>query len=186
MVRYIVLFFVFCCCSTFAKIGVNRDYSVISEADYSMLNDAQRESSSAKYIIVSEVYSRKVAKQIASFQSSDSIYLASLTLLSKGKSSFFREYLNTMDQNHELYHLLHGVYYLATLNYIEAQHYLESGSPDQFSFESKLLLADCKMASATNQRVVFNLYQEAFDSTNSNACRFLIKDRIRRVKYNHR
>ncbi len=182
---FLLVFFCLTITSAYAKIGINENYKIVSNAKYSK-KITNSSTVYTNFIVLPELFKTKVAKNISEYSDKDSIYISAMTLLSKGKVETVLDYLEQAKDDLDSYYLLKGLCCLAKMDYTNAKNCFEKEESEKYKFLNNLLLADCVcfFSYLDNYKdQVLEYYQKAYDSSGNDRERKEVKDRIRRYKY---
>jgi hypothetical protein len=169
---------------TFARIGQNTDYWLISESDYIMRNLNGKDVTLRRHIVVP--FMDKNFKTIFETNDQEALLAKFAFMLKKNKTRWMEKYLANCDTTLHINNLIKGLYYFSQKNYSQSLFYLNRFEDKRYNFLKQLLIADCffeLLADKKDYRLIINYYQSALDMTASETYKELIHNRIKYIKY---
>lgn len=168
----------------FAKVGMNKDFWIISQKDYDIRISKGKDVVLKRYIVVPNM--DKNYKSISDTDSDFLILSKFSYMLKKNKSSNLEYYINICDAHKQINLLVNGLYYLSEKKYSKAIEFLNQYESSEYEFLKYLLIADCKYELLTIKRDYKNIikdYQIALDIANDDKTKALVNNRIKFIKY---
>ena len=185
MIKKTILFFlVLISIPTFGKIGINRNYSIISHADYNKRQNKGQDILLCRCIVIPNY--NKNFKEIMQVKDQNLLLATFSFMLRKNKQRKMEEYIFQCDTSIEINNLLCGLYYFSLKDYRKALDYFEKYKNLEFQFLKYLLVADCNyelLENKKNYKLILELYQAAFDISKNEQNQSIINNRIKFIKY---
>ena len=182
--KILILLLLFISTPSFAYIGDNKDFWIISQEEYNHRISRGKDVTVRRYIIVPAI--DKKYKDI--FETSDEkALLAKFSfLLKKNKYTWIDKYIKNYDNSLEINNLIKGLYHFSKSQYSQAIAQFEKVDNEEFEFFKLLMIADCKyemLPEKKNYKSIIGEYQIAIDSTNNERNKSIINNRIKYIKY---
>lgn len=185
MIKKSILFFmVLLSLPTFAKIGSNRDYMIISQSEYNERTGKGENIHFRRCIVVPD-YNENY-KEIHEVDDQNLLLSTFSFMLKENKKREMKQYITQCDTLLEINSLLCGLYYFSQKEYNKALYYIEKYDNIEYSFLKHLLIADIKyelLDDKSNYKSVLSLYQEAYDISDKEQNKVIIKNRIKYIRY---
>jgi hypothetical protein len=180
----LILFFIIIPSYTFPGIGENKDYSIISQNDYSKLISRGRDVTLRRYLVVPNLDNN--FKNI--FDTTDErVALAKFSfMLRKNKRAWIEKYLENNDNSLGINDLIKGLYYFSKKQYTEALIHLGNFNNEENKFLKYLLIADCEyelLPGTEDYKTRIEVYQNAMNHAISELDRKIINNRIKYIRY---
>lgn len=182
--KFLLLVFIIIALPSIAKVGINKNYWIISQKEYGLRVSKGKDIILKRYIVVPEINS-----DFKTISNSDTeiVQLAKFSyLLQKNKTKYINNYIENCDKNKEINQLIQGLYYFSQLQYKKAIEVLTQFNNPDYQFLKYLLIADCKYELLLNKqdyKKVITDYQKALDIANAEKNKTLINNRIKFIKY---
>jgi len=180
----ILFFFFLFSIPTFGKIGINGNYSIVSQKDYEKKVSKGYNVALSKFIIVPG-YNKKY-KDISEVKNKYDLFAIFSFMLKKNKISKMEEYVSKCDTAFQINNLICGLYYFSQKQYLNALVYFENYMEEDFQFLKYLLIADINyelLENKNNYKLALQLYQEAFDISKREQEKTIVNNRIKNIKY---
>lgn len=185
MIRNVlILFLVLISAQSFARIGDNRNYWIISQNDYDDRISRGKDVLLRRYFIVPSV--DKKYKDILETKDEKALLAKFSFMLNKNKNSWIDKYINNCDNSLDINNLIKGLYYFSKAQYNQAITHLEKIENMEYGFLQLLIIADCKyemLPDKKNYKTIIGAYQVALDRTDNEQNKAIINNRIKFVKY---
>lgn len=182
--QFFILLGIFMSLQTFARIGQNSDYWLISESEYTMRNLNGKDVTLRRHIVVPFI--DKNFKTIFETKDEEALLAKFAFMLKKNKTGWMEKYLLNCDTALHINNLIKGLYYFSQKNYSLSLFYLNNFENKNYNFLKQLLIADCffeLLADKKDYKLILNYYQSALDITASETYKILIHNRIKYIKY---
>jgi hypothetical protein len=168
----------------FCRIGDNRDFWLISLADFENRIAKGRDVTLRRYIVVP--YFDKNHIDVLNKLDENATLAKFAFLLSKNRKKLIERYMKELLNRPENY-LIKGLYFFSKKQYTSALSYLELINNKEFDFLKYLLIADCKYEIAIaskNGKPNVEIFQTAMDNSNNHLEKLIINNRVKHLKYN--
>ena len=168
----------------YAKIGTNRDYTIISQNDYNTNLTKGKDVVLKRYIVVPDF--NKNYKEIFNINDPETILSMFSFMLKKDKHEEIDQYISSCNKSEDIGLLLNGLYYFSEKAYSQSIVYLEEIHDVKFSFLRSLLIADSKyelLEDKKDYKSILPFYQISLDQAQSEQQKSIIKNRIKFIKY---
>lgn len=182
--KLLILFLVLISVNSFARIGDNSNYWIISQNDYNDRISKGKDVLLRRYIIVPTI--DKKFKDILENKDEKALLAKFSFMLNKNKVSWIDKYINNCDNSLDINNLIKGLYYFSKKQYNQAIVHLEKLENKEYSFLQLLIIADCKyemLQNKKNYKTVIGAYQIALDCTDNEQNKIIINNRIKYIKY---
>jgi tetratricopeptide (TPR) repeat protein len=182
--KLLILFLVLISANSFAMIGDNNDYWIISQNDYNKRISKGKDVLLRRYIIVPSI--DKKYKDIFEIRDEKALLAKFSFALSKNKVSCIDKYIKNCDYSLGINHLIKGLYYFSKKQYNEAIAHLEKIENSEYRFIQLLMIADCRyemLRDKKNYKTIIGAYQIALDCTDNDQNKAIINNRIKYIKY---
>lgn len=182
--RILILLFVLISVPTFANIGLNDKFWIISQNDFNSRISKGQDIVLRRYVVVPSI--DKKYKDIFDTKDEKAILAMFSFMLKKNKSTWIEKYIKNCDNLLDINNLIKGLYYFSKNQYSQAIVHLEKLDNDEYTFLKLLLIADCKYESLQdkkNFKAIIEHYQIAMDCTNNDQNKSIINKRIKYIKY---
>ncbi|MGE0076345.1 MAG: hypothetical protein AB7S48_00645 [Bacteroidales bacterium] len=182
--KILILLLILISTKSFAKIGNNKFYWIISRAEYETRISEGKDVILRRYIIVPSM--DKAYKNIFETKDENAILAKFSFMLYKNKRSWINEYINSCDSTLDINNLIYGLYCFSINRYSQAITYLEKLKSEEFNFLKLLMIADCKyemLQDKKNYKAIIGAYQTAMDNTDNEQNKSIINNRIKYIKY---
>lgn len=182
--RLLILLFVLNSVPTFASIGLNNKFWIISQNDFNSRISNGQDIVLRRYIVVPSI--DKKYKDIFNTQDEKVILAKFSFMLKKNKSTWIEKYINNCNNSLDINNLIKGMYYFSKNQYTQAIVHLEKLDNDEYKFLKLLLIADCKYEALQDKKKfksIIEHYQIAMDCTNNDQNKSIINKRIKYIKY---
>lgn len=182
--RILILLFVLISVPTFASIGQNNKFWIISQNDFNSRISKGQDVVLRRYIVMPGI--DKKYKDIFDTKDGKAVLAKFSFLLKKNKSTWIKKYINNGDTLLDINNLIKGLYYFSKNQYAQAIVRLEKLDNDEYTFLKLLLIADCKyelLQNKHNYKSIIEYYQIAMDCTNNGQNKSIINKRIKYIKY---
>jgi len=169
---------------TLARIGININFWIISQNDFTIKNSKGRDVTLKRYIVVPDF--DKNYENILETKDEIALLAKFSVLLEKNKSTLIEKYISNCDTSLDINNLIKGLYFFSKYEYSQALPYFENFRKEEYKFLKLLLIADCKyelLQDKTNYKSVMSAYQSAFDSADKEQNKLIINNRIKYIKY---
>jgi len=169
---------------TFANIGINPDFWIISQKVYNNRVSKGKDVILYRYIIVADF--DKNYKNIFNTKDEDALLSMFSYMLYKNKTSLIEKYIANYDPSLKINTLISAMYYFSKKEYSKSIAYLLTFENKKYSFLKQLLLADCNyelLSDKNNFNSVIKLYQDALDTAETEQYKALVNNRIKFIKY---
>ena len=167
-----------------AKIGNNREYSIISVQDFDKRISNGRDAVLKRFILVP--YMDRNYRDIFETNNPEATMAKFFYLLSINKRSWIERYMESVSTQHELVDLLKGLYFFSHEQYTSALSHLERVNNLEFEFLKSLLIADCKYelgVKANHGKPGVEIYQSVMDNAHNIFEKLLVNNRVKYVRY---
>ncbi len=182
--KLLILFFVLISANSFARIGDNNNYWIISQNDYYNRISKGKDVLLKRYIIVPTI--DKKFKDILETKDEKALLAKFSFMLNKNKASWIDKYIKGCDNSLDINNLIKGLYYFSKEQYDQAIASLEKLENKEYRFLQLLIIADCKyelLQDKKNYKTIIGVYQVALDYTDNEQNKSIIKNRIKYIKY---
>lgn len=180
----LILFLVLISTNSFAKIGDNRNFWIISQNDYNDRISKGKDVLLRRYLIVPSI--DKKYKDILETKEENALLAKFSFILKKNKVSWIDKYINNCDNSLDINNLLIGLYYFSKKQYNQAIVHLEKIENKENRFLQLLIKADCKyemLQDKKKYKTIIGAYQDALDCTDNEQNKAIINNRIKYIKY---
>ncbi len=177
-------FFILLSIPVFSRIGMNRNYTIISQNDYDANLAKGKDVILKRYIVVPDF--NKNYKEIINVNDPDEILSMFSFMLSRGKSKEISQYILSCNKSNDIELLIHGLFCFSNNQYYQSIKYLEKIENMQFAFLRSLLIADCRyetLVDKKNYNSILQFYQISLDLARTEQQKLIIKNRIKFIKY---
>jgi hypothetical protein len=184
--RILLIFLILTSVNSFAGIGDNKGYWIISQNEYNALFSKGKDVRLRRYVVVSSF--DKKYKDIFKTTDEQALLAKFSYMLYKNKASRIEKYIKNCNDSLDINNLIKGLYYFAKKQYNLAIPHLEKLKNKEYRFLQLLLIADCRSEMLYYQnkhQTIFEAYQVAFDSTDSEQNKTIIHIRIKYIKYRY-
>ncbi|MDD3078665.1 MAG: hypothetical protein PHH37_06140 [Paludibacter sp.] len=183
--RIFILLFILISTATFARIGNNNRFWIISQENYNKKVKNGQDVIFKRYVVVPAI--DKNYKDILLTNDEPEILAKFSFMLMTNKRSWIIKYINNCDNSSDINNLITALYYFSEKEYAEAIVQLEKYNSEKYSFLKLLLIADSEyelLQDKRNYKSVIDRYQSAINNTNDFLYKTIINKRIRYIKYN--
>jgi tetratricopeptide (TPR) repeat protein len=170
--------------NSFAKIGDNNDYWIISQNDYNERISKGKDVLLRRYIIVPSI--DKKYKDLFETRDEKALLAKFSFMLNRNKASWIDKYIKNCDNSLDINNLIKGLYYFSKKRYNQAIAHLENIENSEYRFLQLLMIADCKyemLQDKKNYKTIIGAYQVALDCTDNEQNKAIINNRIKYIKY---
>lgn len=170
--------------SSFAGIGINNSYSIISQNEYNKILSKRKPVIYNRYLVIPDYCNNY--KEIQKIKDQDTLLFTFSYMLKKNKSSYIEKYISQCDTATDINLLLCGLYYFSKMDYFKSLSYIEKFENKKYEFLKYLIIADCKYELHDNKKnysSIISAYQVAFDITGLEQNKTIVKNRIKYIKY---
>ncbi|MFQ3579046.1 MAG: hypothetical protein SNJ71_02765 [Bacteroidales bacterium] len=182
--KILILFIVLISVNSFARIGDNNNYWIISQNDYNDRISKNKDVLLRRYIIVPSI--DKKFKDILETKDEKTLLAKFSFMLNKNKVSWIDKYINNCDNSLDINNLIKGLYYFSKKQYNQAIVHLEKLENKEYRFLQLLIIADCKyemLQDKKNYKTIIGAYQVALDCTDNEKNKTIINHRIKYITY---
>lgn len=182
--KLLILFLLLISANSFARIGDNNNYWIISQKDYNERITKGKDVLLRRHIIVPSI--DKMYKDILETSDEKALLAKFSFMLYKNKVSWIDKYIKNCDNSLDINNLIKGLYYFSKKQYNQAIAHLEKLENKEYRFLQLLLIADCRYEILQNKKdykTIIGSYQVALDCTNNEQNKSIINNRIKFIKY---
>lgn len=182
--RILTLVLILISANSFAKIGNNTDYWIVSQGDYNERISKGKDVLLRRYIIVPSI--DKNYKDIFTTRDEEALLAKFSFMLYKNKVTWIDKYIKNCDNSLDINNLINGLYYFSKNQYSQAITHLEKLENSEYRFLQLLIIADCRyemLQDKRNYKTIIEAYQVALDCTDNEQNRAIINNRIKFIKY---
>lgn len=182
--KILILFLVLISANSFARIGDNNNYWIISQNDYNDRLSKGKDVLLRRYFIVPSI--DKKYKDILDINDEKALLAKFSFMLYKNKVSWIDKYINNCDNSLDINNLIKGLYYFSKAKYNQAIAHLEKFENKEYRFLQLLIIADCKyerLQDKKNYKTIIGAYQVALDCTDNKQNKAIVNYRIKYIKY---
>ncbi len=182
--KLLILFLVLISAHSFARIGDNINYWIISQNDYNDRISNGKDVLLRRYFIVPSI--DKKYKDILVTKEEKALLAKFSFMLNKNKASWIDKYIKNCDNSLDINNLLKGLYYFSKNQYNQAIIHLEKLENKKYRFLQLLIIADCRyemLPDKKNFKTIIGAYQIALDCTDNEQNKAIINNRIKYIKY---
>lgn len=184
MKKFLSLVLIFISFTAFSNIGMNPNYTIISQTDYEKRISKYKDVVLQRYIVVPDF--DKNYKEIFDTKDEEALLSRFSYMLRKNKSRFIDRYIANCDDSKEINYLIKGLYFFSKGDYLQAMGCLEHIRAKDHEFLKYLLIADCKfelLINKSNFKSVIQAYQTALDIADNEQDKSIVNNRIKYIKY---
>jgi tetratricopeptide (TPR) repeat protein len=182
--NFLFLFLVLLSTQSFAKIGDNSHFRIISQNELDERIAMRKDVLMWRYIVVPSI--DRYYKDISETKDEEAILAKFSFMLKNNYFTRIEKYMNNCDDSTDISHLIKGLYYFSKMQYNQAIIHLEKFENKAYRFLKLLLIADCQyelLQDKKNYKSVIGAYQLALDCTDKEHYKTIINNRIRFIKY---
>lgn len=182
--KILILILVLISANSFARIGDNDNYWIISQNDYNDRISKGKDVVLRRYFVVPFI--DKKYKDILETKDEKALLAKFLFMLNKNKVSWIDKYIKNCDHSLDINNLIKGLYYFSKMQYKQAIAHLEKLENKDYDFLQLLIMADCKyemLQDKKNYKTIIGAYQAALDCTDNEQNKAIINNRIKYIKY---
>ncbi|NLK91893.1 MAG: hypothetical protein GX273_01980 [Bacteroidales bacterium] len=182
--KLLILFLVLISTNSFARIGDNNGYWIISQKDYNDRISKGKDVLLRRYFIVPSI--DKEFKDILETKDEKALLAKFSFMLNKNKASWIDKYINNCDNSLDINNLIKGLYYFSKKQYNQAIVHVEKVENKKYRFLQLLITADCNyemLEDKKNYKTIIGAYQVALDCTDNKQYKTIINNRIKYIKY---
>lgn len=185
--RYLVLvvLLVLGCQGMSARIGNNKEFWLITQAEYNKMIYLDKDVVSKRYIVLPSI--DKKYRDLFKTQDEEALLAKFSYLLVKNHQEWMNRYVETCDTTLEVNGLIKGLYYLSKEHYLLAMKYFEKMDGEKHCFLRLVLIADCRfelMQDRNERKSVIAAYQRAMDVASDRQERDFVQNRMKYIRYN--
>jgi len=140
--KLLILFLVLISANSFARIGDNNNYWIISQNDYIERITKGKDVLFRRYFIVPAI--DKNYKDILETKDEKALFAKFSFMLNKNKASWIDKYIKNCDNSLDINNLIKGLYYFSKKQYNQAITHLEKLENKEYRFLQLFIIADCK------------------------------------------
>jgi len=184
MKKILVLLLILISTNSFARIGNNYDFWIISQNDYNDIISKGKEVVLRRYIIIPSI--DKNYKDIFESKDEKALLAKFSFILNKDKVSWIDRYIKNCDNSLDINHLINGLYDFSNNRYSQAIFHLEKLENKEYRFLQLLMIADCQfelLPDKKNYKSIIGSYQAAMDCTDNEQYKTITNNRIKYIKY---
>ena len=182
--RLLFLLLVLISSDTFAKIGDNYSYWIISQNGYNERIFKGEDVLLRRYIVVPSI--DKKYKDIIETRDEKALLAKFSFMLYKNKASWIDKYMKSCNHSLDITNLIKGLYCFSKGQYHQAIAYLDELKNEEYKFLQLLMIADCRYEMLPNKKdykSIIGAYQSALDCTDNEQNKSIVKNRIKYIKY---
>ena len=182
--KTLILLFILISSQTYASIGDNSDFWIISHNDYSDRISKGKDVILRRYIVIPNF--DKKYKDIFETKEEKALLAKFSFMLKKNKVTWIDKYIKDCDNSLDINNLIKGLYCISKKQYSQAIAHLEKSENDEFKFLKLLMIADCKyelLPDKKKYKSIISVYQIALDNTDNEQNKSIINNRIKYIKY---
>lgn len=182
--KLLVLFLVLISAQSYARIGDNGSYRIITQKEYNDKISKRKDAILKRYVVVPSF--DKKYRGILETNDGEAILAKFSFMLYKNKVAWIKKYVRNCDNSLDINHLIKGLYYFSKKQYDQAIVHLEKYENTGFRFLQLLLIADCKfemLQDKKNYKTIIGAYQSAYDCSDDEQNKTIINNRIKYIKY---
>jgi len=182
--RLLFLLVVMTSSSAIAGIGVNNEFGIISQNDFSIWVSKGKDVVLTRLLVVPSI--DKNYKDIFEVEDESAIFAKFCFMLKKNKAAWIEKFMNNSSEGLRISPLIKGLYYFSQNQYVQAIMHLEKVSGEEYQFLKLLLLSDCHyelLQNKKNYKSILAAYQLAMDCTDDEQSKLIVHNRIKFIKY---
>lgn len=182
--KLLILFLVLISAQTFARIGDNINYWIISQNDYNDRIAKGKDVLLRRYFIVPSI--DKKYKDVLETKDEKALLAKFSYMLTINKVSWMDKYINNCDNSLDINNLIKGLYCFSKKQYNQAILHLQKLENKEYRFLQLLIIADCQfemLQDKKNYKKIIGAYQIALDCTDNEQNKAIINNRIKYIKY---
>ncbi|HPW66483.1 MAG TPA: hypothetical protein PLS84_05305 [Salinivirgaceae bacterium] len=182
--KLLILILILISANSFARIGDNDNYWIISQHDYNERIFNGKDVLFRRYLVVP--YIDRKYKDILETKNEEALLAKFSFMLDRNKVSRIDKYINNCDNSLDINNLIKGLYFFSKKQYDQAIAHLEQLENKEYSFLQLLIIADCKyelLQDKKNYKTIIGAYQVALDCTDNEQNKAVINNRIKYIKY---
>lgn len=170
--------------SSFARIGRNKDFCLLSISEYITALDEGHNVMIPRCVVISDI--NPLYKTLSLDDADEELFYKVAYMLKKNKKKQIKDLFPITHDEREIFSLLNGLYYFSQKEYRFALMALEAYDGYAFQFLKYLLIADCDSElsmAGVNYSTLLNDFQLALDKAATEVEKGIIRNRIKYIRY---